>query len=458
MVERVSPVYPSVEAWRRRMPRRSFLKLGAGAALAGMAAGAGAPLARAAGARRPGRQDKPLTFVGWQYHPEIVEENVKTFEDLYNEQVDYQLVPGEYPAVVETKMIGGERFDMMYAEEDRPYRWYKAGWIRPIEDLPGVPEMKQLLYPSNINDLSLPDGRLAGLPYYSGHNAFVYNEMLTSQLPNWKPPETWEELMEQAKEFKAKGISEYPYLSAWGRQWASLSWSIFAIWYSEGEPVFDKDFNPTFEDGGVAFKKVLEWHKSMYDQQLTPPDTMTLPEEALPTFATGRHVFMVLHDYDQKYMNDPKLSKLAGHCKNALMPGKTHETFIWTAMYLMGKEPVSVDRAWNLMQFFGGKAKDGKYHVAKRWALEFGLGTGWKEVVEDPEVVQAWTQWRDLEITKQQIATSRGRDVSKSLWFAEWDWFMMGTVQDYIAGKISIGDTIKALYDKAVQLKKQYPA
>ena len=41
------------------------------------------------------------------------------------------------------------------------------------------------------------------------------------------------------------------------------------------------------------------------------------------------------------------------------------------------------------MQYFGGKAKDGQYHVIKRWALDFGLGTPYKEVIADPEVQAA---------------------------------------------------------------------
>ena len=28
---------------------------------------------------------KPLTFIGWQYHPEIVDQNVDTFKKLYDE-------------------------------------------------------------------------------------------------------------------------------------------------------------------------------------------------------------------------------------------------------------------------------------------------------------------------------------------------------------------------------------
>ncbi len=59
-----------------------------------------------------------------------------------------------------------------------------------------------------------------------------------------------------------------------------------------------------------------------------PPDILTFPSEGVPSFATGRHTFMVLHEYDQKVINDPKASKIAGAVKNALMPGKTQSTFV----------------------------------------------------------------------------------------------------------------------------------
>jgi multiple sugar transport system substrate-binding protein len=66
---------------------------------------------------------EPMQFIGWQYQPEIVAENVGIFSKLYDENVNYELVPGEYHAVAETKLIGGQHIDMMYSEEDRLIRW-----------------------------------------------------------------------------------------------------------------------------------------------------------------------------------------------------------------------------------------------------------------------------------------------------------------------------------------------
>jgi multiple sugar transport system substrate-binding protein len=396
---------------------------------------------------------EPLRFIGWQYHPEIAAENVENFKKLYDENVSYELVPGEYHAVAETKLIAGQHIDMMYSEEDHLVRWWRAKWVRDIDDIPGVPEIKKTMYDVNVRDLSLPNGKLGGLPYYSGFNSFVGNAKHLDKA-KLQPPASWDEFLDQCRKLKKDGIAEFPYVSAWQRQWASLSWSIFSIWYSEGAKVFDEKFDPVFDD---KFKKVLEMHRALYSEGLVQPDIFTLDQEGVPTFASGTHSYMVLHEYDQKVLNDPKLSQIAGAAKNFIMPGATRSTFIWTALYLMGAQPVDVTRAFNLMQFFGGKAKDGKYHVIRRWALEFGLGTPYKEVIQDPEVQASYSKWKDLAVSGKQQETATPRDVSKTMWFPEWDWYMMGEVQDYIRGQQQIDQLIDKLHKKAVEVKAQYP-
>jgi len=429
---------------RYLMRRRAVLQ----GSLAGAAALAAPGLPRLALAQTP-----PLTFVGWQYNPQIVEENVNTFMDLYDEEVNYELVPGEYHAVVETKLIGGQHIDMMYSEEDRLVRWYRANWVRDIEDLPGVAEIKEGMYDVNVHNMSLPNGRLGGLPYYTGFNSFVANQRHLDEA-GLEPPATWEEFLDQCRKLKADGIATYPYVSAWQREWPSLSWSLFAIWYSEGAKVFDENNDPVFDE---PFRRVLEMHRTMYEEGLVPPDIFTLDQEGVPAFASGNHTYMVVHEYDQKVFNDPDLSQIAGACNNYLMPGATRSTFIWTALYLMSKNPVDEARVWDLMQFFGGKAKDGKYHVAERWALDFGLGTPHKEVIESPEVQESFSQWKDMEVATTQQETATTRDVAKTMWFPEWDWYMMGEAQDYIRGEQSTDELIEKLHAKAEELKGLYP-
>ena len=426
--------------------RRSVLK-------GGLAAGAALAVPGVAGQALAAPED-PLHFVGWQYNPQIVAENVETFKTINDENVNYELVPGEYHAVVETKLIAGQHIDMMYSEEDRILRWNRAGWSRSLDGLPGLDEIKAKMYDVNVHNMSLPDGSLGGMPYYTGFNSFVCNQNHLDAA-GIEPPATWDELLDQCRKLKTDGISDYPYISAWTRQWPTLSWSLFAAWYSEGAKVFDENFDPAFDEN---FRKILEVHRTLYDEELVVPDIMTLQGEAVPNFATGQHTYMIVHEYDQKVFNTPELSQIAGACRNAIMPGKTRSTFIWTAVYQMGANPVDELRAWDLMQFFGGKAKDGNYHVATRWALDFGLGTPHKEVIESPEVQAAFSQWKDLEVATQQLETATTRDVAKTMWFPEWDWYMMGEMQDYIRGEQSTDEVIDKLHAKAVELKGLYPA
>ena len=70
--------------------RRSVLK-------GGLAAGAALAVPGAAG-KALAAPEEPLHFVGWQYNPQIVAENVETFKTLNDENVNYELVPGEYHA------------------------------------------------------------------------------------------------------------------------------------------------------------------------------------------------------------------------------------------------------------------------------------------------------------------------------------------------------------------------
>lgn len=394
----------------------------------------------------------PLSFIGWQYQPQVASENVETFKKLYDENVAYELVSGDYHPVVETKLTGGQHIDMMYSEEDHLARWHTADWTRDLEGLPDIDAIKAGIFPVSIKSLSLPDGKLMGLPYYSGHNAFVYNEEQLSKT-GIAVPDSFDTLIEACRKLKKDGVSDAPYNSAWGQKWSELSWSIFACWYSEGAPVFSADFELVPD---AAFRKVLEAHRTLYKEQLVAPDIMTMPDEGVPSYCTGRHTFMVLHDYDQKVVNDPKLSKVAGKVKNALMPGKNHSTFAWTAAYVMGKAPVDVSRTWNLLRFFGGQAKDGQYHVIKRWALDFGLGSGYRDVMADPEIVASFSKWRDVDTSKKQLELATSRNVAKMVWFSEWDLFMMQRVQDYIRGNGSIDELCNNLARKVAELKTQY--
>ncbi|PTE10890.1 ABC transporter substrate-binding protein [Mesorhizobium helmanticense] len=427
---------------RHLLSRRQILQGAAGLSAAAMM-----------GSRAFAAPSTPISFVGWQYQPQIVEENVKSFMKLYDENVNYELVSGDYHPVAETKLTGGQHIDMLYSEENYIARWHAANWIRDIESLPGVADIKAGMFPVSVESLSLPNGGpLCGLPYYAGYNTFLYNEEHLAKA-GVQAPETWDAVLDVCRKLKKDGISEAPFHAMWQQQWPDMSWYMFAAWYSEGAKVFDADGNFVDEP---ALRKILEINQTFYKEKLVVEDIMTLPGEGVPSYASGRHTFMVVHDYNHKVANDPAVSKIAGKVRNAIMPGATRSTMAWTAAYLMGSQPVDEERVWNLLQFFGGKAKDGQYHVIKRWALEFGLGSGYKEVMQDPEIVASFSKWRDLDISAKQLGMATSRAIGKAIWFPEWDMFMMQQVQEYIRSGSSTDQLVASLAAKASELKAQY--
>lgn len=436
--------------------RRQILKIGAAL---GMSAPMVSGLARLGGVPGAAAQDAPVSMVGWGYSPEIVEDNVKNFEAAYDIDVEYRLTTGgNYHQIVETKFLGGDTPSCVYSETEYMHRWNKAGFTQNVEGMTGETTewYKENILPFAVKNLTLADGTLGALPYYSGYNSFVYNQEHLDKA-GLKPPTTWEEMLDQAKKLQTDGISAHPFLSAQNHGWAELSWSFFAICYSEGEPIFDDKNELTIADGGVAFGKVLNMHKQMLDEGITPPDIMTQEGESVPAWMTGEHSFMVVHDYDLQAFNMGENSKTKGITRNAIMPGSTRETFSWTACYLMGAKDVDRERTWPLMQWLGGKAKDGEYHGVKRWALEKGLGNPYPEVLDDPEVVASWEQWRDMEIHFQQLDQSKGRPVESTMWFSEWNWQMMTEIQEFMGGKRTEQEVIDNLTKLQAELKDLYP-
>ena len=154
--------------------RRTFLRnaglLGASAVLAG-------------GMPRPARADKPVSFSGWVFKPDTVNDYVKLYNQKYNAQVKYEAIPwAQYHPTMETRALAGEIVDVMYCNHNNRERWYENGLIRPVDDLPGTDELKKKMTPANLDSLKSKDGtKLLGLPYFTSLFILIYNEPMLQQ-------------------------------------------------------------------------------------------------------------------------------------------------------------------------------------------------------------------------------------------------------------------------------------
>jgi ABC-type glycerol-3-phosphate transport system substrate-binding protein len=304
--------------------------------------------------------------------------------------------------------------------------------------------------------MSTFEGKMIGLPYWAGTKYLVYNELHFEQAKIDAAPTTWEEFEEQCKALQGVGIAN-PYIPYWRKDFWALGWSMFVESYSDGDYIFDDQGNLTITGGDTPFRTMLERWKRFYDSGIVPKDAFDIGDPTI-RFNTGDHSFCMNDDYSHKRNNDPSLSKIAGHAKNMLNPGTTHETTAISPMYVFGKnsnlDPVVQN---DLAHFYGYKYSDGQYHVALRWVLEEGLGTIDTNVMNAPDVKAEFQKWRDTDVYDQQLSLGKPRNVQKQLWYPEWEFKTIALVTEFVLGQKDIGAVLKEMQDNLDGAKKLYP-
>ena len=453
------------------MDRRTFLK---GMAGAGMALGLGGlagctPIAIPAVTPVPAQQATPaaaepasaapinLDFTVWSYSVETVLDNIKLFEEQYP-GVKINLTDYSWTAYHETmvnRFSSNTATDVAYSGGDWLPEWAKAGWVVPLEDYyPKVKEYAPKVVGYAVKDMTY-DGKLYGLPYYADITSFLYNEKLLQDNGIENPPESWEELAEQLVFLQGKGI-DTPMALEFAQAMPTTLENFTAMVFGQGGELFNENFDVLFTDESSPAWRQLQW---LADQYASKTITL-LPHETdvVKAMNTGAHMFTVLYNYNLAELNNKATSPLAGQYKIALMPGETHETYGFAKFYTMTKMAVDrgqevSDAAWNFIEYFGGE-HEGLYPVAKRWAVEKGLGFGQLPLYDDPDVQASFAQWIDPAMLKEQAQKARGRN--QTVWYGIWAEFMRVELVRAVSGEISVADAMQSAAAKAEELKAQF--
>ena len=453
------------------MSRRSFLK-GTAAGAAGLAA------AGAMGGMPALAQDMdPLVFSFWPWGSEIVTSNADLFMAEQNEQVDLQPIPGDYPAVLETKLASGAALDMFYAQRGQASRWHAAGWIRPVDDMPGLEQIRSEMIPGLDQDTIAYNGDYLGLTYYNGGPFCTFLNL--KHLEAWgfeatdnasDYPQTWDEVANISREMKAKGICDAPILPAWYNAWSGMPWALIAQCFSEGEYFVDADLTATYSNDTPILKVLTDW-KQWWDEGLIPKGVLTTQESTMiDLWVTGDHAFHSYMDYCHFIYGDRANKQIADwNMMNPVMPGATHETvLVGHALLCTGTHERShedVLRAWELMKFYGHKNGAGEYHTHKRWALKANLPIPYQAVYEDPEVRAALLAWMHADLGESQFkwqaegrANSLGPHLLKSPWHQEWDTYTWDMIANdlIVNGDVTPKEVVEKTRKRWDKLQKKY--
>jgi multiple sugar transport system substrate-binding protein len=222
--------------------------------------------------------------------------------------------------------------------------------------------------------------------------------------------------------------------------------------YGRGAELFDADLNPLFADPSNGAYQHLQWLADAWSKDLVQPD----PHEStiIPAMNTGNHAFTIVYTYVLAALNDAATQPLAGQFALAPMPGDTHATLGFAKSYVVtasaAADPARAEAAWKFVNFMAGKP----YTVAKRWAVEKGLGFGQLPLFEDADVVAAWGKWADVEALGQQASIAKAGTYTE--FSSVWSAYFRPLLAQAMVGEAPVDDVMKAGAQRWTELKEQF--
>lgn len=449
------------------LSRRRALQLGgAGLSLAALpwlaaACGGGTSSTGSSPNASGGPSSGTVMFQGWDYKADEVQQNLDRFSQL-NPKIQVKYTPitsSQYVQKMVAQFTAGAEPDGLYVYDDSMAGWITAGYLQPLEGLPGLDEIYGKLYSANASAMSY-QGKRYGVPYYTDSAALIYNAEILSKVGISQPPKSLEELEQQALKVKNAGILEHPIGLTIQLQDTWWSWW-WALLYANGAKLFEKDMSPRMGTQDHVVRNVLSWLNQAMNKSkvLDPASLQLLPVPLDNAIMAGQYAFTIGARYAARQYNDPARSRIAGQVKLGMIPsldGKTQGTVSNCRMYGLSKNTKVKDMAWKLVSYLGGLDDKGVPYTAKYWFKKEGLGFAFKDLEKDSEITTQLKTFADPDIYNQLQRVSKARDVITQPWYGEWDQQNQKLTQQVLTGQLPAGQAETQVAANATKLKKQY--
>lgn len=197
-----------------------------------------------------------------------------------------------------------------------PDEFIKAGYLQDVTSRI-TDEMKSGIFAAAFNGVTR-NGKIYGMPWLMDVKYFMYNKNILQQAGFNAPPKTWEELVDQAKVIKQKGLVEYPVIWSWNQK-EGVVCDYTVLLFGNGGAFLDSSGKPVFNDEkGV---QVLAWMKQTLDEGLSNPASVSSDEMAVEAdFLAGKAAFAVNWLFQYSDSNDATKSQVVGQVAFAPMP------------------------------------------------------------------------------------------------------------------------------------------
>jgi multiple sugar transport system substrate-binding protein len=388
-----SPIHRPDGLMSRRTALESFAMTAALAA-AGVTLPEFAQAQSGAWAAKPKSTVDMVNFVVWTYG-DIYSKISQNFENDWGVKVGSTISSfNDHPTKLVTMYAGGESIDVSQSSPFSFTNFISQGLAEPLDGMPG---MKEYIddFTGFTKEVTQVDGKTYGLPYFSAIWVWNYYEDLLAKAGIDKPFTTYEEFIEHCVKAKKDKISEYPVLWVAGVGLEQLPGTWYSLTWNRGGTFFDKQGNHMLGDGSVA-RETLKWWANTFEKGLNIADPESLKVQftsSAKAFGAGKNLYRgPNHHYGLNVVNDKSQSPIAGKVKVHGFPGDGRTIGV-THVYFLCSANRDKEWAWKLLQYLGGKTKDGQYTQAVSLAKDAMLGSGYKSVMASPAITEGWKPW-----------------------------------------------------------------
>ncbi|WP_411178787.1 extracellular solute-binding protein [Klebsiella variicola] len=295
-------------------------------------------------------------------------------------KVNLEFVPYEalHDKIVAARGAGGNGYDVVLFDAIWPAEFSRYDLLQDVSSRIAADE-REKIFPGAMNTV-VYQGKTLGMPWILDTKYLYYNKAMLDKAGIKTPPASWQQVMDDAKVLKDKGIVKYPLVWSWSQaealvcDYTTLVSGFGGSFYQNGK----LDFSTP------ASVKAVTLMKTSLDQGLSNPASREyLEEDVRKAFSNGDAAFALNWTYMYNMANDPKQSKVAGDVGIVPAPGDTPDKpgAVNGSMGLgIAKASQHPEEAWQYIHYLTSQPVQDKY-------AKLSLPV-WKASYQDPAVAK----------------------------------------------------------------------
>jgi len=370
------------------------------------------------------------------------------FADKTGIKVNLNVIPYGRDAgikLIASFIAGGEQYDVFLIDCIEVAQYAEAGWVMPVDKWI-TPDLEKEIVPF-AKDGMMFKGHWYGLPYASEWKSFVYNDKMLKNADYTEFPKTWDDVVKYSQKLQDSGVVKYATAFSWAQK-ESLICDFVAIAASFGGDFFDADLNPLFNKGGAV--EALQWMvDSLYKYKIVDLASIMWTEDNVDAaMQSGDIAYQLSWGYPLVRLNDPDKSSILDQAKIGLMPsvdGKHPYTVSGPMGWSISKGTKYPEEAWKFIEFIAGP------EGSKVAAIQAGMFSGWKSVLNDPEVQAGVPGLEDMAKQADYIVN---RPIVP--WYHEFSVMLAEKLHEALTLKKSPQDALNEAIEETLKIKTEY--